>query len=163
MNKNGYNIKEVLPFAGDFESAHSVNNYPYGRQQTTMKFWTEFKKGKGFRAVTCSLNPKTGKWNKPHAGTYTESMALYIEEGTNHTKFAHFSHYDRESAGEFYAMFESGLSFEGKQAVKYWQFTHEFTNGRSTLEFKQEDFLQLKAEVIRKLREVGLTNDNKTK
>jgi len=116
-------LKTVLPFAGDFESAHVAANYPYGRLRTEMRFWVEYRRGQGFRAVTCSLNPKTGKWNKPHKDTYTEAIACYLDLN-GHIKFAGFSHYERESAGEFFTLFESGLENEGKKIVKFWEFVN---------------------------------------
>ncbi len=154
---NEYKVKSVLEYAADFESAHVVEDYPYGRLRTQMKYWIEYRNGQGFRPVTCSLNPKTGKWNKPHKGTYTEGLAMYIEEGTNHTKFAHFSHYDRENAGEFYSQFESGLSLDGKKSVKFWEFISQATVAKKSETGKEfldsADFLEVKAFAIRAMKE----------
>ena len=125
MSNSKYDdVKEVLPFAGDFESSHVARDYPYGRLRTDMHFYIEHKKGHGFRAVNRSLNPKTGTYNKPKKGTYTEAIACYLDS-IGRIKFASFSHYDREQAKEFYNIFESGLSLDGKRTVKFWQFVHE--------------------------------------
>lgn len=113
-------VAEVLSPATSFESAHVAHNYPYGSLRTDMKYWCEYRKGKGFRPVTCSLNPKTGKWNKPHAGTYTEGLVLYLEVGTNHIKFAHFTFYDDNLASEFLKTFEAGLTKEGKDILMHY-------------------------------------------
>jgi len=112
------NVEKVLPYAGDFESAHIALDYPYGRLQCEMRFWCEYKKGKGFRAVTRSKNPKTGEWNKPHADTYVEALACYIEAGTGHIKFAEYR-YDFIDAELFLNTFEKGLHIEGKKPIKY--------------------------------------------
>lgn len=54
-----------------------VKDYPYGfKLRTTMTHWVEFKKGHGFRHVTQTVNPKTGKLNKPKEGTYCPVMLL---------------------------------------------------------------------------------------
>lgn len=59
----------------------AVENYPYGRLKTTMYFWVEFKPSHGFRVVTQSINPKTNKLNKPHAGTYYPLVVLTDTDG----------------------------------------------------------------------------------
>jgi len=83
-------VAEILAPATSFETAHVAHNYPYGSLRTDMKYWVEFKKGFGFRPVTCSLNPKTGKWNKPHAGNYNEAVAIFKDAEKGHIQFAHF-------------------------------------------------------------------------
>jgi hypothetical protein len=53
------------------ETAHVVNDYPYGfRLRTSIRYWIETKKGHGQRFCSQTLNPKTGAWNKPKAGNY---------------------------------------------------------------------------------------------
>lgn len=53
------------------DTAFVVEDYPYGfRLRTQIRYWIETKKGHGQRFVSQTLNPKTGKWNKPKAGTY---------------------------------------------------------------------------------------------
>lgn len=74
-----------------------VTNYPYGRLRTSMFFWVEFKANKGFRGVTQSINPKTGKLNKPHAGTYHDIMLLDQTDGF--CKFKVRSFYKVEDLG----------------------------------------------------------------
>ena len=48
----------------------AVENYPYGRTVTTIFYSMEFSPKKGFRQVTQTVDPKTGKLNKPKQGTY---------------------------------------------------------------------------------------------
>ena len=53
-------------------------NYPYGYTLKCTKWdWIEFKKGKGFRHVSQTENPKTGRLNAPKAGTYSKVHLLY--------------------------------------------------------------------------------------
>ena len=52
-------------------TAYVVDDYPYGFQlRTQIKYWLEYKAGKGWRFVSQTVNPKTGRSNKPKASTY---------------------------------------------------------------------------------------------
>lgn len=63
----------------DAESAYVVHEYPYGSLRTDKRYWVESKPKHGDRLVTQTLNPKTGRWNKPKAGTYTLALVLWLE------------------------------------------------------------------------------------
>lgn len=68
-------------------------NYPYGYTLKTTKYdWLEFKKGKGFRHVSQTINPKTGRLNAPKAGTYSDVYLLGRDEN-NHVKCGGASFY----------------------------------------------------------------------
>lgn len=62
---------------------YKVENYPYGYTLKTDKYYSlEFKKGKGFRAVETTLNPKTQKMNAPKKTTYyTVALLTVSDEG----------------------------------------------------------------------------------
>lgn len=57
-----------------------TENYPYGSLKTTKTDWIEFKKGKGFRHWSQTVNPKTGRLNNPKASTYYDVMLLGRDE-----------------------------------------------------------------------------------
>jgi hypothetical protein len=65
------------------ETAYVVNDYPYGfKLRCKIRYWIEFKAGKGFRFVSQTTNPKLDfeRWNKPKASTYVElGMCLYLD------------------------------------------------------------------------------------
>ena len=61
----------------------TVDSYPYGRLRTTAFFSVEFKRGKGFRQVFQTINPKNGRLNAPKNGTYSNVSFLY-QEGNGH-------------------------------------------------------------------------------
>lgn len=63
-----------------------AENYPYGGLRTKMYFWVEFKRNRGFRGVTQSVNPKTGQLNKEKFGTYNDLMWIELNED-NHYEF----------------------------------------------------------------------------
>lgn len=67
------------------ETALLVADYPYGfRERTQIRYWIEYRAGHGFRKLAQTLNPKTGRWNKPKASTYYPVMVLAREVSTGH-------------------------------------------------------------------------------
>lgn len=63
-------------------TAYLVDDYPYGfRERTQIRYWLEEKPKKGWRFVSQTLNPKTSRWNKPKASTYSEwGGAMYLDD-----------------------------------------------------------------------------------
>lgn len=60
----------------------AVENYPYGYTLKTTAFYNvEFVKGKGFRTVFQTINPKTGKLNAPKKSTYSPVSILKEIDG----------------------------------------------------------------------------------
>lgn len=67
------------------DTAFVVNDYPYGfRIRTQIRYWIETKKGHGQRFVSQTLNPKTGRWNKPKAGTYSVLIVMVRNPENGH-------------------------------------------------------------------------------
>lgn len=64
----------------DEATAYVVDDYPYGRLRTQIRYWIESVERKGDRFCAQTLNPKTGRWNKPKKSTYAPVMAMYLEE-----------------------------------------------------------------------------------
>jgi len=63
------------------EKAYVVDDYPYGRHRTQKRFWLEKKPKKGWRLMGQTLNPKTQRWNKPKASTYSSfGGCMYLDE-----------------------------------------------------------------------------------
>ena len=62
------------------QGKQSTDNYPYGRLKCTMTFEVEYKENKGYRGVTQSINPKTGRLNAPKKGTYNNFMFMTEDE-----------------------------------------------------------------------------------
>lgn len=67
---------EVLYGHTDENTAYVVEDYPYGRHRTLMRYWLEYKKNKGYRFVAQTLNPTTKRWNNPHPGTYSTYLLM---------------------------------------------------------------------------------------
>ena len=67
-------------------------DYPYGWKKTTATFALEHKKGKGFRTVFQTINPKTGRINKPKKSTYSPVLLMHKNE-EGHFKYSQASFY----------------------------------------------------------------------
>jgi len=68
-----------------------VENYPYGRLTTKAMFSVEFKKGKGFRSVFQTINPKNGVYNKEKKGTYYPVLVMTDDNGFVRSKAFDFN------------------------------------------------------------------------
>lgn len=69
------------------DTAYLVDDYPYGfKLRTQIRYWIETTKH-GDRMVSQTLNPKTGRWNKPKKTTYVKVAALYLNDD-GHVKWA---------------------------------------------------------------------------
>ena len=73
--------KEILagavPHIEQFLDEWEINDYPYGTYRTTAKWWVEKKSGKQ-RILRTTIDPKTGRVNKPKATTYASSAKVGI-------------------------------------------------------------------------------------
>lgn len=78
------------------ETAYVVDDYPYGyRLRTQIRYWIETTKH-GQRFVSQTLNPKTGAWNKPKAGTYDPIKVMTLNPENGHVETARLDFNDDE-------------------------------------------------------------------
>lgn len=86
--------RKELPGHVDANSAYLVEDYPYGfKARTQAKFWLENNPSKGYRFLSQTMDPKTGRWNKPKASTYVRlAAAMYLDE-KGHVQWAGISEY----------------------------------------------------------------------
>jgi hypothetical protein len=76
------------------ETAYVVGDYPYGyRERTTIRYWLEDGKKRGFRRVSQTINPKTGRWNAPKASTYSLLASAMYLDARGHVQWAALSEY----------------------------------------------------------------------
>lgn len=76
-------IVRVLTGCTSPETAFVQSDYPYGRQlRCQRRCWLEYKKGKGFRFVTQTTDPKRAylHWNAPKASTYQDFALLVLTD-----------------------------------------------------------------------------------
>lgn len=80
-------------------TAYLVDDYPYGfTARTQIRYWLEEKPKKGWRFVSQTMNPKTSRWNKPKASTYSDwGGAMYLDE-KNHVQWTGVGPYSDERA-----------------------------------------------------------------
>jgi hypothetical protein len=80
-------------------TAYYVHDYPYGfRERTQIRYWLESKPKKGWRFVSQTMNPKTIRWNKPKASTYSEwGGAMYLDD-QDHVQWTGIGPYSDERA-----------------------------------------------------------------
>lgn len=72
------------------DTAYLVNDYPYGfRLRTQIRYWIETTKN-GDRFCSQTLNPKTGRWNKPKKSVYRAVMVMVLKDN-NHIAYTGFS------------------------------------------------------------------------
>lgn len=75
------------------DTAYVVEGYPYGfTLRTQIRYWVETKPKFGQRFVSQTLNPKTGKWNAPKAGTYYQAIALLVNDEVESKEFGYVSY-----------------------------------------------------------------------
>lgn len=75
-------------------TAYEVKDYPYGfRLRTSIFYWIETKKGLGDRFCTYTINPKTGKSNKPKCSTYSAFLYMYLNDD-QHVRCGRIDSYD---------------------------------------------------------------------
>jgi hypothetical protein len=100
---------EILTGHTSEETALHVGDYPYGRRvRTTIRYWIETRVGMGDRFCSQTLNPKTGRWNKPKKSTYTGVGLMYREEDTGYVKWTGLSNYaQREDIEAWVALVKS--------------------------------------------------------
>lgn len=84
------------------ETAYKVDDYPYGYTlRTSIFYWIETAPKKGDRFCSATLNPKTGRMNKPKKSTYYNLAAMYLN-GDGHVKFGGVTIYtDKEKVTAF--------------------------------------------------------------
>lgn len=87
---------DVLTGHVDPASALVVDDYPYGfRLRTQIRYWIESKPKFGDRFVSQTLNPKTGRWNKPKPGQYATVLFMFLDEN-GHVKTTGLGKYDQK-------------------------------------------------------------------
>jgi hypothetical protein len=80
-------------------TAYFVDDYPYGfRERTQIRYWLEAKPKRGWRFISQTMNPKTGRWNKPKASTYAEWGAAMCLDGDGHVQWTGVGPYSDEQA-----------------------------------------------------------------
>ena len=110
-------VSKVLSGHDSPETAYVVNDYPYGfRLRCKIRYWLEYRKGKGFRFMSQTTNPKlsTEVWNKPKASPYADLGVMYLDE-KGYTQWISATFYRLETLEEYATTFAEGLQDEPHQ------------------------------------------------
>jgi len=102
------------------ETAYLIADYPYGRKlRCQRRVWVNYSPRHGYCFVAQTTNPKTGRWNKEHKGTYHEvAMALYLDEQEHVQSMAVGTYGDASHALAFAKSF--GRQCEGADSLRVW-------------------------------------------
>lgn len=107
------NAQKAARTAAGCTQVSTTDDYPWGGQRCTRSIWVEldglkpvrggkFKVGRGFRVVTQTVNPKTGRVCAARAGTYHTAglVVLCTEADTGHVvpKYLDFNGYEMAEA-----------------------------------------------------------------
>lgn len=80
------------------QTAYVVDDYPYSfKLRCKIRYWLEMKPKKGFRFMSQTENPKTGRWNKPKASTYASLAGCMYLDSQKHVQWAGLSEYSKDS------------------------------------------------------------------
>lgn len=115
------NTKEILNLAIGEKIA--IEDYPYGfTLRTTMFMWVEFKKGKGYRIVSQTINPKNGQLNKPKSGVYLHYAWLEKNSENGHIVGNGFNFYGLESIEKFSEIITANeiKEFTAVESSEFW-------------------------------------------
>lgn len=78
-------------------TAYVVDDYPYGGQRTQIRYWLEGPKPKkGWRFVSQTKNPKTGRWNAPKPSTYSDWGGAMFLDNKGHVQWTGVGPYSDE-------------------------------------------------------------------
>ena len=115
---------EILKGHHSPETAYVVDDYPYGfRLRCKIRYWLEYKPGKGFRFVSQTTNPKRDNrvWNKPKASTYMRfGGCMYLNE-EGHCTWSGLSEYSgAKEAADWRDTYGAGVPEAGKLELDRW-------------------------------------------
>lgn len=106
------------------ETAYVVDDYPYGfRLRCKIRYWLEYKPGKGFRFVSQTSNPKQGNaWtNKPKASTYCRFGGCMFLDDNNHVHWNGLTEYSNsKEAKAFLDTYGEGVPEAGLPPLRQW-------------------------------------------
>jgi hypothetical protein len=79
-------------------TAYNVDDYPYSfKLRCKIRYWLEMQPKKGFRFVSQTENPKTGRWNKPKASTYAKFGGAMYLDSQKHVQWTGIGEYTKDS------------------------------------------------------------------
>ena len=106
------------------ETAFVVADYPYGyRLRCQIRYWIEYKPGKGFRCWSQTSNPKRPGlvWNKPKASTYYRFGGALVLNDDDMVRFVGLSEYSNgQEAKAFLDTYGPAVPEAGQDILAKW-------------------------------------------
>jgi len=110
------------------ETAYVVDDYPYGfRLRCKIRYWLEYKAGKGFRLVSQTSNPKKYDagglipWNKPKASTYCKFGGCMTLADNGHVHWTGLSEYSTGAEAKAWSdEYAEGVPAAGRHILSEW-------------------------------------------
>lgn len=129
------------------ETAYVVDDYPYGfRLRCKIRYWLEFKPGKGMRFVSQTTNPKRpGEvWNKPKASTYAAlGEVLIVNEDNGHVGSVALGYYaDVETCVSFRTNYGHALPVAALVELDRWIKARPLLHPQKVTSLQQSEMLR---------------------
>lgn len=105
------------------ETAFVVDDYPYGfRLRCKIRYWLEYKPGKGHRFWSQTSNPKRGHvWNKPKASTFQRFAGAMFLDDKGHVAWTGLNEYDDvKTCVDWRNQFGASMQPEAQEFLKLW-------------------------------------------
>ncbi len=105
------------------DTAYVVDDYPYGfRLRCRMRYWLEYKPGKGVRFVSQTTNPKRGDvWNTPKASTYCRFGGAMFLDDAEHVQWSGLNEYaSGAEAQTWQALYGAGVPDAAQDEMHRW-------------------------------------------
>ena len=124
MEKFIPDVQEALKGHTSMETAYLVDDYPYGfRLRCKIRYWIEYKTGKGFRFWSQTSNPKVAGliWNKPKASTYIANTMFMYLDSNGHVQWHGLGIYNNAAESrEFLDSFREFINPEWLPVLNNW-------------------------------------------
>lgn len=150
MSKFEPTVVEALKGHMSQETAFVVEDYPYGfRLRCQIRYWLEYKKGKGFRFWSQTSNPKVAGlvWNKPKASTYVDNAAFMYLDQNGHVQWMGLGIFNTATeAKEFLEFYREFINPEWLPVLEQWV-------------ARKEAYEKKKAELVAKEGDKGFIQD----
>lgn len=124
-----------------------IKDYPYSfNLRTTLYDSIEFNSKKGYRRVTQTINPKTGRENKPKKSTYDALIVRYFNE-IGHIKVLYFSFNGDKEINEGCKFLADNFNHFTPEEIKYlyqFIFSMAFVDMKATAIYGGSNIEELK-------------------
>jgi hypothetical protein len=117
------------------ETAYIVPDYPYGfRLRCKIRYWLEYRPGKGFRLGSQTTNPKLNYeyWNKAKHSTYHDLGVMGLN-AENHVTWVGCHAYNTETWNEFITTYSDSFDENQKRVATAMKKALDAYNARKVL------------------------------